>query len=161
MVYQWSGFKYPVSAQKIGEEIERIEAENGSVTKELVVDAARPEESVMHKIFEWRDDVAAEKWRCQQAKQMLSSLHVVVQESTEAQPKAITVRAYVNTELEDGRKKATYFSVVRAMQPNTETRDNVIANAMRELEEFNKKYRTISELKDIIAAIDRFLEIPA
>ena len=115
----------------------------------------------MHKIFEWRDDVAAEKWRCQQAKQMLSSLHIVVLKSTEAQPKTTTVRAYVNTELEDGRKNATYLSVVRAMQPNTETRDNVIANAMRELEEFNKKYRTISELKDIIVAIDRFLEIPA
>lgn len=158
MVYQWSGFKYPVPAQSIGEEIERLESENGALTKELIVDAARPEDSVMHKIFEWRDDVAAERWRCQQAKQMLSSLHIVVQEATETRQEPITVRAYVNTEREDGRTRAVYFSTSRAMQPDSDTRDIVIANAKRELAEFEKKYRSLTELLEVFTAIDAFLE---
>ena len=156
MVYQWSGYSYKVPAQKVGEELERLEAENGSVTKEMVVDAARPEDSVMHRIFEWNDAKAGEMWRRQQAKVMLSSLHIVVETQDEQQePQTITIRAYSNIEEDNSRFKARYINTTTAL---INERDRLVKNAERELEEFSRKYRTLTEFADIIAAIDEWKE---
>lgn len=152
MVYQWSGFSYKVPAQKVGEELERLEAENGKITKEMVVDAARPEDSVMHNIFEWNDSKAAEMWRGQQAKMMLSSLHIIVKTQDE-KPQQISIRAYSNVKDDDSRIKAEYINTPSAI--NNE-RDVLLKNAMRELEEFTRKYRMLTEFADIIAAIDKW-----
>lgn len=156
MVYQWSGFSYKVSAQKVGEELEKLEDEHGSLSKEMIVDAARPEASVMHKLFEWNDSIAGEKWRQQQAKTMLSCLHIVVEQSTpDKEFERFTVRAYVNSETDDSRTKGAYISVTDALQQNAPTRETIISNARRELSEFKKKYSTYTEFADVIAAIER------
>ena len=48
-----------------------IHDEFGTLTPELVVDVARDPEHPLHSRFEWDDSIAAEKWRLEQAGQLL------------------------------------------------------------------------------------------
>lgn len=149
--YEWSGYKYAVPASVVGAECEKIEAENGSVTSEGLVESARSEDSSLHKLFEWDDSVAGEKWRNQQAKVMLSCLKVVV--STEKSEKPIQIRAYLNPNYQNSR--AEYFNIQRTMQ-DADLKAGVLIRAERELTAFTDKYRTLKELDSIIEAIDNY-----
>lgn len=161
MVYQWSGYSYKVPAQVVGDELEQIEARNGAITKEIIVDAARPKDSVLHRIFEWDDAIAGENWRKQQAKMMLSALHIIVETKDEnEQPQNISVRAYANATDEGTKRTAVYVFTPHAMG-QSDTRDTIIANAKRELAEFANKYRIYSEFGAVIAAIDAIEEATA
>ena len=68
-----TGFRCSVKAEVAGEVMQRLESE-GRLTPANLVDEARPEESPMHKAFEWDDAKAAENYRRQQATQMMSSV---------------------------------------------------------------------------------------
>lgn len=71
MVFEWKmkGL-YPVAAQAAGMELERIYKDHGRCDAADVVDESRPEEAVLHPCFEWRDHVAAEFYRQQQARNL-------------------------------------------------------------------------------------------
>lgn len=76
--YQWrEGSRFAVDAETAGSELDRIQQENGVVTPAAVVDAARPDEAPLHPAFEWRDPVAAEKYRTWQARNLIKSVTVV------------------------------------------------------------------------------------
>lgn len=66
-----------VSAQEAGEELQRIREERGRLTPATVVDESRPEDAVLHPVFEWRDPVAAEQWREHQAATLIKRVRVV------------------------------------------------------------------------------------
>ena len=65
--YAWKNERtaafYHATAEQAHEAFEEIRQRDGKLTPAAVVDSARPEESVLHEDFEWRDDVAAEKYR--------------------------------------------------------------------------------------------------
>lgn len=63
----------------------------GSLTPEAVVESARSPESPMHGLFTWDDAVAGQKWRLEQARELIRSVKVVI--STEA--RAISTVHYV------------------------------------------------------------------
>lgn len=151
--YEWSGFKYAVPAEVVGAECERIEKENGSVTCECLVDAAREKTSSIHNLFEWNDSIAGEKWRISQARTVLSCLKVVVIESEEKEPKR--VRAFLNAETSGAR--AEYFNIEKTMS-NIDLMMGVLNRAKRELQAFVDKYRTLKELNSVINAIDEYLD---
>lgn len=76
---QWKpGFEglHKADAQKVAEEIASIGI---SATPAQIVDAARYSGTELHKCFEWRDDVASEKYRLQQARQVVC--HLVIRET--------------------------------------------------------------------------------
>ena len=80
MVYQFkSGFRCNVPAQVVGEKIATIEATNGGhvVVSDLVEDA-HPEDAPLHCCFEWNDSEAAERYREDQARQIIRSVYVVL-----------------------------------------------------------------------------------
>lgn len=156
MVYEWSGYSFNMSAQTVGEKLEEVEKKYGAVTTRNFLDESRPEDSSTHALFEWDDAVAAERWRLDIARRVIGSVKIVVQRPTELQ-ETVTVRAYVNKEVDDSRTKASYVSFAKAMDTRRENeyREIVIANAKRELIEFSKKYRTYSEFAGVIAEIDK------
>lgn len=53
------------------EHLQAIRDEHGTLTPALVVDVARDPEHALHSRFEWDDSIAAEKWRIEQAGQLL------------------------------------------------------------------------------------------
>jgi|GEM_PF-1761930 len=74
-----AGTRYGIEAQIVGEELERIQKEHNVITPRAVVDAARPDDAPIHPVFEWRDEVAAERYRHWQARTLIKSITVIEQ----------------------------------------------------------------------------------
>ena len=78
--YSWSpaGPKLSVDAQTVGEELERIRQRDGGVTVDAMLEAARPEDAPLHPLCEWDDQIAGEKWRRHQVRQIPRRLQVMM-----------------------------------------------------------------------------------
>lgn len=153
MVYQydWKFNLYPgVSAEDAGKHIEKIQNEQGAVTCRNLLDSAKPEDSVIHPCYEWDDGVAAEKYRLSQSKDLLANLVRVSVVSENQEPK--TYRAFVNVEENKRFGSGKFLSVDTAMA-DSEMRQIVLRNALRELMAFQKKYEDLNELEGVFRAI--------
>ena len=149
MVYQWK-FNMGVPAETAGAELERVEKKHGMVTPELVLEESRGQKAPLHKCFEWNDSVAAEKYRLNQAGQIIKNLVVVLDDYQQSEP----VRAFVNVMPEAPARTGEFINIVSAMKAE-ETRATILANALRELQEFKRKYKGLEELAGIFAEIGK------
>ncbi len=64
-----------VPAEVVGAELERLRRA-GSLTSSAVVDAARDPDAPLHPAFTWDDEVAGEKWRLVQARNLIRAVVV-------------------------------------------------------------------------------------
>lgn len=150
--YEYVGRKFNVSADIVGAEMERIEKEHGSVTRENLLDAGRPEDSALHPLFEWDDSKAAELYRLRQASDVITHIHVMVEESQKE-----SFRAYVNiVPVRDGEQtqRGRYVNIRSAME-NEENRKVVLRNALHEMNMFVEKYSAYKELSGVFEAIEK------
>ena len=149
MIYQWKeGSHAKVDPQIAGEELERIRVRhNGRLESELVVEAAQDEANPLHTAFEWDNAVAADAYRLDQARYLIRSIEVVVQETAEAKP----VRAFVSVVRDEDR---SYTSVAHALS-DPELRRQVLMGALSELEAWRKRHAELVELAEVFASIDQ------
>ena len=149
MIYQWKeGSKIKLDAQMAGEELERIRTwHNGRLTQEMVVEAARDPGAPLHPHFEWDDQKAADKWRLEQAGDMIRSIAVVISEEDDKRP----VRAFVSVVRDDDR---SYTSTVHALS-DADLRQQVLSQAFRELDAWRHRYAELVELAQVFAVIDQ------
>lgn len=129
---------YKADAQKVADEIG-----NDKITPQEMIEKARNEQSELHKCFEWNDTVAAEKYRLQQARTVLSML-VFKPKTEEEQP----VRIFSLT-----TEKSTYQPTKQFLVQADEYQD-LLKRALVELEAFKRKYRTLNELEEVFKAIE-------
>lgn len=133
-------------AQVVGEAIETIREENGTVGPALVVDSARPDGSPLHPYFEWNDGEAAEQYRRTQASHLLRSIVAVRTDGVEL--KAPT-RAFVSIksadEGDDEAPPATYTSISEAIRV-VDYREQLMKDALRDLDAYRMKYQLLSDL---------------
>ena len=89
--YAWKlvGLAKGIDINDAVQELERIESLYGSLTPEIVLDASRPKNALLHAYFEWDDSVAAEHHRLQQARTLLNNIEVKI--VSNGQPKQISV----------------------------------------------------------------------
>lgn len=133
---------YKADAEKVYNEITAL---GDSFTPEDIVEAARNEKSELHKCFDWRDEVAAQKWRLHTARMLVASI-VVRTETSDNIPVAVRV-------IESASERNTYAPTQMLIKSETEYAD-LLARAKAELEAFKRKYATVTELQDIFAMID-------
>lgn len=150
MIYQWKIKKFATPAQKVGEELEKIQERDGSVTPKAIVNAARPEGSILHEFFEWKDDVAAERYRERQAQDLIRL--IVVEKETEPDQKPVKVRAFVST--------SQNYQPIRIVLNSEKFTDDMMRAARRDMEAFRVKYQNLMELKPVLTAINEFLGLP-
>ena len=131
---------FKADPQKVAEEITAI---GDDVTPEQVVEAARDESSELHKCFDWDDQIAAEKWRKQQARQILCFLIIKEEEPSEAVP----LRVFYKND-EGGYKKSELIF------RNDDEYQKLLQTALAELSAFKRKYARLQELSEILALID-------
>lgn len=142
--YEWKpGFHMKADAQKVGEQMARIER-SGELTPRSLVDANRKRGAVLHDYFEWDDRKAAEKYREVQASYVIRAIEVQVQGCS--QP----TRAFVPVSTEGGN--SSYVSVEVAIS-HEDTRDEVLDRALAELRAFERKYGGLVELAGVLEAI--------
>ena len=168
--YSWCVRNTSVSADVAGAVMEQLEREHGCVTKSNFLEASRPEDSPTHKLFEWDDTKAAEKYRLGQSRFYISNLRIVVEEikadekpisvqsfkSEDGKDIPVTTRAFVSVS-DTQRGRAEYVNIERALS-DEDMRKNVLRNALLELKEFEGKYSRYEELSGIFDAIDNFEE---
>jgi len=150
MAYKWSTNLYAkVKPEDAGREFEQIERENGYITPEAIVDRARPENSVMHKLFEWNDSIAAEKYRTQQAGCIIGALIVTKSETN------YTKRAFVNivSSPHNPQNKPQYIRVDKAFSDPV-SKAIILKNAIADLKRFKEKYTALKELSKVFKAIE-------
>jgi hypothetical protein len=92
-----SGARFAVDAQTAGEELERIRAESGKLETKEVVEAARPDEAPLHPAFEWDDGIAAERYREQQARQIIRAVQITVT-TADGEKRAAPAMVHITTE---------------------------------------------------------------
>lgn len=86
-----------LTPQIVGETLAEIEERHGVIDPHTVVDESRPEDAPLHPVFEWCDEIAAEKWRVEQARRVVRSVEIVTEDHD--QPTQI---AYINVQSEGG-----------------------------------------------------------
>lgn len=129
---------YKADAQKVADEIgER------SITPQEVLEKAKDENSELHKCFEWDNDVAAEKYRLEQARKIIINLVYVPTKKEEQK-----VRCFQITSEKHVYQPTKHFLV----QENEY--QALLKRAKNELESFKKKYATLSELETVFEAIE-------
>ena len=129
---------YKADAQKVAEEIGF-----GKFTPMEVLEKAKDETTELHKCFEWNDSIAAEKYRLEQAKNIIRML--VYEKETKEQE---VVRYYAKTETKHVYQPTKQFLV------QEDEYQGLLRRALAELETFKKKYHTLTELEGIFEAME-------
>lgn len=149
--YKWGpGLSRSVSADVAGSVCERI-AERGNLTPKALVDESRPQDAPLHQEFEWDDAVAAEAYREVQAGGIIRQLVTVVKKESEEVP----TRAFVSVRKSEEEPKS-YVGINIAIK-SPDMRSQLLASAIRDAELFHRKYKTLSELADVISAIENHM----
>lgn len=155
MVYQWAeGFpNRGAKADVVGRQIERLrKANGGDVTEEVVVAAAEDAKSVLHPFFEWNDRKAAHEFRLNQGRTLIRSIKIVTTESPDT-----PIRAFWSVR-RDADSPRVYTSIQVALADD-DLRGQLIADAMRELESFKRKYGELREFADVVLAIENTVRL--
>ena len=134
-----------IATPSIIEAIKDLRNTRGIIAPVDVVNAARPVDSPLHEYFEWDDGVAADAYRIVQAQLLL---RVTVTMLAGANGEMTNVRAFVSLTSEQG-----YRSTVDVLA-DTSHRSQLIADAMRDMQIFKRKYGHLKELADVFAAME-------
>lgn len=126
-------------------ELKRIAKEHGGILRpETVVEEARPKSSPLHKRFTWDNNKAAHEYRIWQARQLI---RVVVEPIAGAKG-----RHEVFVSLTSDRKDSGY-RVMTEVLSDAQMRRQMLEDALRELDIFQRKYSRLRELSAVFAVI--------
>lgn len=188
-IIKWTSITHKKAAPVIGPHIAELldsTSEDMDHPSLIVKDATDPD-SPLHPHFEWDNDEAAERWRMQQARNMLNHLRVVIDRGKGEE--LVSVPAFVNIRIEESepiptgaipegwspdgdksnsphssalrqRKKQGYMTAARGMTTPL-YRKYLLAEAMRTAETYMAKYALFGddELAVIFEAINAALEM--
>lgn len=146
MVYEWKTASYiKADANIAGKQCEALEKTVGLTPKNLL-DANRDENAPLHNEFEWRDDIAAEKYRENQARHIIACLCVRAETTSGEQSEPI--RAFLKTAPE------SEYQSLNVILQSADSHVAMLSMALRELEVFRKKYKMLSELKPLFDVME-------
>ena len=156
--YQWRpGSRFRVPARVAGPEIRRIEkvvlSEGRELTPRDVVDAARSEDSPIHRLFEWDDTVAADRWRLHQARQVLRCIEI---RQVDPRDKAETMAPIYVHATQPGTDQPIYAET-RRLLTDDELQEAALDEAARLLEGVRTRFARLKQLSTLFREIDAFL----
>ena len=166
-----NGAVHRVSAAVAGPICQRLH-DAKILTPKNLVDEARPEDSPLHPEFDWDDSIAAEKWREEQARQVIKTIIlyesdtqneriVKLEEVSREEPEGFAGedntfmtgdRAFVST----GERNHRYVPIAVALT-NDEWKANLLKDAKKDMQAFITKYHRLAELANIIDNMNKFL----
>jgi hypothetical protein len=116
------------------------ESGGGELTPKAVVESARGDDSPLHGHFDWDDAVAGEKWRIEQARDIIRCIRV--DEGNNIEPP----RAFLSVHDDGG----TSYRSVEEIRTSTDLQERLLAAAERDLESFTVRYRSLKEICAIV-----------
>ena len=142
VIWKMSGV-FKADAEKVSAEIESIGSE---ATPAEIVEKAKDESTELHKCFEWDDSIAAQRWRLQQARQIVCFL--VYEEEKKEEEEQAPIRFFVKASHNKG------YQPVKLVVRDKDEYKAMLDRAVRELKAFKEKYQRLSELEAVFDAID-------
>lgn len=133
-------------AQVLGEIFERLKS-TGPLTAERVLQEATRQGSVLHRFFEWSDQKAAHAYRLTQARQLLRSIEVVIED---AKGKQVPMKAFYSVRDADGQRA---YEAMEFVFDTPDLADQVIEQARAQLESWKTRYARYTWAKDAVPAI--------
>ena len=144
MVYKWKTGYHKVDAETAGKELNRIKKKRG-LTAKAVVDESRDPKARLHKEFEWNDNIAAERFREQQARILIGDLIIEADTPTGSTQTRGFVKLSQDSEYES----------IQEVLADVEATNQLLDRAKTELRWFRDKYSTLKELAGVFAEIDK------
>lgn len=121
-------------AQLIGQAFEALKA-SGPLTAERVLNEAMNAKSPLHRYFEWDDQKAAHQYRLEQARRLIRSIEVVLED---ARGKQVPMRAFYSVKDADGQRG---YEAMEFVFSTPALSDQVIEEAVTQLEAWKEKYQ--------------------
>ena len=150
IVAKWAkgfeGFYKNANAQLVANEIISI---GQSATPTQIVEKAKDKNSELHKCFTWEDSIAADKWRLQEARNIVHCLVIDTNANDEIKTEGIRVFHKVDNAHESGYKS------IEVILQNADEYEALLKQAKADLISFKKKYAKLAELEDVFSAIDQ------
>ena len=140
--------KSKTKAAAIVDELRRIQdAHAGWLKPEDVIMEARPSGARLHDEFEWNDGKAAHKYRMEQAREL-------IQVCVEYYPQTEKMtRVFVS--LSTDRRKGGGYRDMRVVLGNREYREQMLQDALEEMQRFRVKYAVLKELASVFSAMSK------
>lgn len=146
-------FKFAQSAhlggnpQEVGETLHKIKRTHGNLSPRLVIEAARPAGSALHRYFDWDNKKAAEKWRIVQARDLIASVVTVEVKNR----KVLPVRSFISV----GKSYEPVFAVLS----DERLRQMALQDLQNSIAQLEEKIRTFRDLRDVLQALRRVREV--
>jgi len=138
----------PVHVTIVAQEITRIiETNGGEVSPVVVVKKAKPKSSPIHDCFEWDNSKAARLYRLEQAKYLLRSVTITIQDT---KGREIAVRAFPNIETSEGN----FYTTNAIIMDDLELSEKLETQVQRELLYLRRKGANLKRFSKIWRAVD-------
>ena len=140
-----------------GKVCQDIISKEGVVTPARLVAVSEPKDAPLHGEFEWADDIAAQKYREEQARQIIKN--IVIVEVSEGITEHEPIKCWVNSDrafVPTDERTHRYVPLDTALN-NINWRDNLIEMAKKDMIAFMHKYSRLNELSKIIDDMNDFL----
>lgn len=136
-----------MKTNQIEVELRKIARANGGILKpEIVVESARPKASPLHSRFEWDDGKAGDAYRLWQARQLIKVVVEIIPGMNEA--------TEVFVSLSPDRKESGYRITTEVLS-DEQLREQLLQDALAEMNVFRIKYARLKELSGVFNAIDK------
>jgi hypothetical protein len=137
--------------QLYGKELDKIsQKNNGTLTPTDVVDEARDMNNPLHEVFEWDNSEAADRYRLQQARQLINHITVDIKyNNTNREQKAWIS---LDETPDDVDTNKVYVTVERVLTEKP-LREQMLLSAIKEAEYWQNKYTEYRELNRIFTSI--------
>ena len=138
-----------VDAQKVAEEIWAL---GDNPKTEEILDMAKGTDKEIHKLIEWDDGVAAEKYRIHQIRHIQHNLQVVeigLNKNEPAKKLDVPVRMFYNLNGEKGYRPTPLII------QDEDLHTKLLRTAKNELEAFINKYQILTDLKPLLDEIKK------
>lgn len=151
MIYKWRNGSH-ITGIDPAQAVERLSSiparhgiDEGGLSAEIVLDDSRDVSSPLHPAFQWDNEVAAEQYRLNQARHILSCV-VVVKTTEEGKELPETARRMFVAVRKDNEASAHLYVLT-----TVDTVDQRLQQALRELESLERRFGDIDELAAVFA----------
>jgi hypothetical protein len=132
-------------------ELAELERAEGRLMRASIVAKAKDKASALHQYFEWDKTKAAQSHWLQTAGEIIRAYKVWVTVSGSEQPQQ--VRAFVS--LSTDRVNGGGYRSLATVMDDDDMRETMLADAIRDLEIFQRKYSILSELRSVFVEIEK------
>ena len=145
-----------MSAPDVVAELQRLcEQGEGVLSPARVVEEARDPANPLHKHFVWEDSAAAHQYRLWQARVLINQVRVTIT----TVPDAPVIRAFCSMVSDRRGSDGGAYRQVEVVMADEPMRQELLTQALKELQGWQRRYRHLSELAAIFAAVDQ-LRLP-